>query len=88
MSKKGTINILKTLKSKNKAQYKDLSTNDIGIAIATLNGRINQLLKSGIIEHHLKRAMKREEWYTLTKKGEKILSKIEEIEKIINSDQN
>jgi len=42
-------------------------------------------LKNGFIEHHLKRTMRREEWYTLTEKGEKILEFIEEIEEIKRS---
>jgi len=82
LSKKGTIDILKMLKDKNKAQYKDLLT--INIGIATLNNRINALLKNGFIEHHLKRTTKREEFYTLSEKGERILKFIEEIEEIIN----
>jgi len=73
------------LKDKDKEQYKDLST--IGIGIATLSNRINELLKSGIIEHHLKRTTKREEFYTLSKKGEKILNLIEKIEEIIDFNQ-
>ncbi|KYK38396.1 MAG: hypothetical protein AYK18_17340 [Theionarchaea archaeon DG-70] len=82
LSKKGTIDILKMLKDKNRAQYRDLSTIDIGIA--TLSDRINESLKNGIIEHHLKRTTKREEFYTLSEKGERILKLIEEIEEIIN----
>jgi len=83
LGKKGTIEILKMLRDRNKTQYKDLST--IDIAISTLSSRINELLRNGIIEHHLKRTDKKEEWYTLTEKGERTLEKIEEIEKIIDS---
>ncbi|MBU7011925.1 MAG: winged helix-turn-helix transcriptional regulator [Theionarchaea archaeon] len=81
-----TINILKMLKDGNKTQYKDLATLRIGVS--SLNIRIRVLLKNGLIEHHLRRSIKKEEWYTLSEKGERILKLIEEIEEIINSDQN
>lgn len=86
MGKKGTVDLLKMLKGKNKMQYKDLSTIDIAISI--LSSRINVLLRIGFIEHHLKRTVKKEEWYTLTKKGERVLNLIDEIEEIVDFDQD
>ena len=77
---KETITILKMLETGKKVQYEDLT--NVDLSISTLNERINELLKNCLIEHHLKRTNKKEEWYTLTEKGEKILKYVKEIEEL------
>ncbi len=39
----------------------------------TLNTRTRELLKYGLVEHHLEREITRKEWYEITEKGRKIL---------------
>ena len=41
--------------------------------IKDLKDRIRELLKYGLVEHHLERERTRKEWYELTEKGKKIL---------------
>ena len=79
---KGTVPVLKFLNEK-EAQYKDL------IRLATvdsLNTRLRQLLRFGLIEHHLERIEIRREWYSITDKGRKILNYLNEILELINSE--
>ena len=41
------------------------------ISDSTLNKRLNQLLRSGLIEHHLTREKSKKEWYEITERGRK-----------------
>lgn len=70
MCSTGSLDILKCIDKKGRAQYKDLkpfaSTN-------TLNTRLRQLLSHGLIKHNITKTGKRKEWYELTEKGKNVL---------------
>jgi len=72
-----TIEILKSIQ-KGKNQYLNFFTT---ASVSTINERIKQLITLGIIQHHLGREPKRKEWYTLTKRGERVLKAIVRLEK-------
>jgi len=72
-----TVDILKSIQ-KGKNQYADFFTT---ASVSTINERIKQLITLGIIKHHLGREPKRKEWYTLTKRGERVLKAIVRLEK-------
>jgi len=78
---KGTIRILKFLKKHGKGQYKDLL--ELDLIVSTLNDRVRTLIKMGLISHNITLIEKREEWYTLTKKGKKVLNLVLKLEKVI-----
>ena len=79
---KGTVPVLRLLNEK-EAQYKDL----MQLAdVDSLNTRLRQLLRFGLIEHHLERIETRREWYSITDKGRKILNYLNEILELINSE--
>jgi len=70
LGKKGTIGILEFLSQHDKGQYSQMRQfGDTHI----LNDRTRELLKYGLIKHHLEREIKRKEWYEITEKGRKIL---------------
>ncbi|MBU7028899.1 MAG: winged helix-turn-helix transcriptional regulator [Theionarchaea archaeon] len=71
-----TVDLLKSI-HKGKNQYKDFLT---FMGIGTINRRLRELIKLGIIEHHFERKYKRKEWYTLTEKGKRILEAITRLE--------
>ena len=71
-----TIDLLKSIQE-GKNQYKDFLT---FTNMGTINRRLKQLSRLGIIEHHFERKDKRKEWYTLTEKGKKILEAIMRLE--------
>ena len=50
-------------------------------SISTINQRTKQLESLDIIEHHLGREGIRREWYTLTKRGERVVKGIPGLEK-------
>jgi len=64
-----TIDLLKSI-HKGKNQYKDFLT---FMGVGTINRRLRELINLRIIEHHFERKDKRNEWYTLTEKGRRIL---------------
>ena len=71
-----TIDILKSIEQ-GRGQYKDF----LQIAgVAIINRRIRQLIDLKIIEHHFEREQKRREWYTLTKKGKRVVKAINRLE--------
>jgi DNA-binding HxlR family transcriptional regulator len=72
----GTVKILLSLADSRK-KYKNFNCG----SISTINDRLRQLLHLNLIEHHLTREKKREEWYTLTEKGKKVV----ECLKVLNS---
>lgn len=76
---KGTVDVLRLI-GKGKTQYKDLIS--IDISISTPNERLKQLLSSLLIEHHLKRTDKKEEWYEITEKGKRFVKILEQLEKL------
>ena len=74
LGSKGTRRMLQYLSEQGKAQYKDLN---LCISVSTLNKRLPKLLEFGIIEHHFRRDLTRQEWYEITEKGRKILKCLE-----------
>jgi DNA-binding HxlR family transcriptional regulator len=75
----GTIFILEYMDAHTKTQYKDLNKT---LAAYTLNCRLKELLDSKLIEHHFERKETREEWYTITEKGKKVLRIIQKLQKL------
>jgi DNA-binding HxlR family transcriptional regulator len=73
-----TVDILNSIEEGNN-QYKHFIP---FASISTLNERVKQLEALGIIEHHLAREDKRREWYTLTRKGKKVVKVITKLEKV------
>jgi len=57
------------------------------MGIGTINRRLRELIKLGIIEHHFERKSKRKEWYTLTEKGERIFEAILRLENVFEEDR-
>ena len=45
----------------------------------TLNTRLRELLIYGLIQHHMQRLERREEWYEITEKGRKALYHLKEL---------
>ena len=76
ISSKGTRDILKYLDDHAAAQHQQLDT---FINTCTLNKRLNQLLRFGLIQHHLDKKDVRRDWYSLTEKGKKILKYVEDM---------
>jgi DNA-binding HxlR family transcriptional regulator len=76
---KGTVYILEYLSTHRKTQYKDLNET---LTTHTLNDRLQELLDLKLIEHHFVRKEKREEWYTITEKGRKVLHIIQNLKKL------
>jgi len=77
-----TVDLLKSIQ-KGKNQYKDFL---VSMGVGTINRRLKQLMKLGIIEHHFERKEKRNEWYTLTEKGKEILEEIMKLENIFEEE--
>ena len=48
-----------------------------------LNIRLRELLIFGLIEHHVIKQERKNEWYTITKKGKKIVRYIRKMEEVI-----
>ncbi len=72
----GTVEILEYLREHGTAQHQELNafTNT-----HTLNVRLRQLIRHGLIEHNYERHIPKKEWYTITEKGKKILGYMEQI---------
>jgi len=62
----GTWEILTYLCEHGTGSYKNFRSY---VSDSTLNKRLNQLLISGLIEHHLTREVTKKEWYEITEKG-------------------
>ncbi|MGD2247743.1 MAG: winged helix-turn-helix transcriptional regulator [Candidatus Methanofastidiosia archaeon] len=75
----GAIFILEYMDTHTKTQYKELNKT---LAAYTLNCRLQELLESNLIEHHFERKEKRREWYTITKKGKKVLHIIHKLQEL------
>jgi DNA-binding HxlR family transcriptional regulator len=78
ISLKGTRDILNYLNEHGTAQHTNLNTL---MSAATLNARLLDLLKFGLIEHHLEKEGVRKEWYAITRKGKRILQLLAELVK-------
>ena len=74
-----TREILETIVKSERAQYKDF----IGYAsISSINLRLRELETCGLIEHHMAREEKREEWYTPTEAGIQFSKKLKEMDEL------
>lgn len=80
LGSKGTVNILLHLDEHGATQNKEF---DLMISRSTLDERLCQLLKFGLITHHLTRKDVRKEWYEITEKGRKIVSHLKSLIEII-----
>ncbi len=74
-----TVEILTYLREHSTAQYREL---DAFANTRTLNVRLIQLIRHGLIEHNYQRSISRKEWYTITEKGKKVLEHMEKIMEI------
>jgi len=72
-----TVDVLKSIQ-KGESQYMDFVK---FMSTGTINSRIRQFINLGIIKHHFGRERKRKEWYTLTKKGKRIVKAVIKLEK-------
>ena len=76
----GTREVLEFLDEYKEGQYKDFLHS---ASCHMLNVRLRQLLKFDLIEYHVTRSVKKREWYTITKRGKKIVHHLKEMEEII-----
>ncbi|MBU7028079.1 MAG: winged helix-turn-helix transcriptional regulator [Theionarchaea archaeon] len=72
-----TVDVLKSIQE-GESQYMDFAK---FMSTGTISSRIRQLISLGIIKHHFGRERKRKEWYTLTKKGKRIVKAVIRLEK-------
>ena len=77
----GTIVILEILGEHKTARYMQFAE---FVNAPLLNLRLQWLLQSGLIEHHLERKDTKREWYTLTERGQNVLNQLHEIQKILD----
>ena len=76
LGSRGTRQILQYLNRHGKGRYINLR----GFAATfTINTRLRELMKLGLIEHHFIRVERKREWYTITEKGKKVLEYVEKI---------
>lgn len=61
-----TREILDTIVNTGRVHYKDLAE---FASVSSINQRLRELENYGLIEHHMTREEKREEWYTPTEAG-------------------
>ena len=76
----GTREVLEFLDKNKEGQYKDFLHS---ASCHMLNVRLRQLLEFDLIEYHVTRLVKKREWYTITKRGKKIVHHLREMEEII-----
>lgn len=76
VGQKSTVDILTYLREHSTVQHQEL---DAFTNTRTLNVRLIQLIRHKLIEHHYKRDIPKKEWYTITKKGKKVLEHMEKI---------
>ena len=75
-----TGEILKKVNEKGKTNYMDLKPLT---CYSTLNKRLLQLTQLGLLKHNIIRDKeRREEWYTITEKGKKVLRILEQLQKL------
>ena len=77
---KGTREILEFLDENKKGRYMQFRQ---FASTHMLNIRLRELLIFGLIEHHVIKQERKYEWYTITKKGKKILRYLKKMEEII-----
>ncbi len=73
---RSTIEILEFLGDHGEAKHKEMQE----IAnINTLNTRLRELLRYGLVQHHLERFERKTEWYEITEKGRRVLYHVKEL---------
>lgn len=77
-----TVEILEYFREHGTAQHQELNE---FVNIHTLNTRLMQLIKFGLIEHHYVREDVKTEWYSLTEKGDQVLQYVEDMVKLHES---
>ncbi len=83
LGSRGTREILQYLNTHGKGRY----INFKGFAATfTLNTRLRELMKLGLIEHHVIRIERKREWYTITEKGKKVLEYMEKIIEVVKEE--
>ncbi len=77
---KGAIMILQILDKDDQMRYSDILeyTNT-----HTLNKRLGDLLRYGLIEHHMVREEVRKEWYEITDKGRALLEILDHMAELV-----
>ncbi len=76
-----TVDILHFICERTEATYGQLQE---FVNTHTLNVRLRELIKFGLIEHHLERENKRREWYTITPKGRETIELCRKLGSLIN----
>lgn len=77
--KVATKEILETIVESERTQYKDLAE---FASISSINQRLRELENYGLIEHHIAREEKREEWYTPTEAGKEFIKQLREMDEL------
>jgi len=72
----GTWEILTYLYEHNTGSYKHFRPH---MSVSTLNRRLKQLLRLGLIEHHLTREDSKKEWYGITDTGRGVVMHLKKL---------
>lgn len=75
---KGTKQVLESLEH-GTTQRKEMGT---FVCFDTLDLRLRELLRFGLVNHHIERKPKKREWYSLTEKGRRALQHVRALTKI------
>ncbi len=75
-----TIDVLEFLSQRDEGTYSQLQE---FVNTHTLNVRLKGLIEYGFVEHHLEKTEIRREWYTITKKGRKVLELCRELGSLV-----
>jgi len=78
----GTKDILFYLDEHGQGQHENFNSL---VSTSTLNTRLRQLLKFGLITHHLAREDAKKEWYEITEKGRKVVGHLKRLIEICTS---
>ncbi len=76
-----TVDILAYIREHGAAHHRDLNA---FVSTHTLHTRLIQLAKYGLIEHHYERHDTKKEWYTLTEKGNHVLTYVDNMVKLLD----
>jgi DNA-binding HxlR family transcriptional regulator len=77
--KVATREIMEAVVGAGRVQYKDLTE---FASVSSINQRLRELENCGLIEHHMTREEKREEWYTPTEAGKKFRTQLEAMDEL------
>ena len=73
---RSAIEILEFLGDHGEAHHKEMLE---FVQLTTLNKRLRNLLRYGLVQHHLERSERKTEWYEITEKGRKVLYHVKEL---------